>query len=389
MTRLFPRLTWIAIVVVLLAAVAGSTPWWPFWGNPASATVLEDACAAATLHQHLISTTEGTTTYGTTAHNWHRVTRYAPNGHHQTMSNTPGGVVQAEIIYLYGTSGTGGRSDSPPVAYLKEGSGPWITETAPGGPASGGGESGTQSSGNSPKSPVPGLSTFCGIPLSQFDSFEYVGEETLSGSTTKHFLAVRDPLGSEDEDSMKWDLWVNADGLVVQMKETVVSSGNSGVATTTFSNWGEANTITAPVQATPSPTVTPTPEATATLPPPTPEPTATPRPTNTPAPGAWLDPDPSTITLRGEWRVFRVRGSESVNLKINVLGPGRKGTVLHSDDRWPPPVEDPCRSASTATHSKDVGDSFRLVGCRSGKAVVQLLDTSNALIREYVIRVRR
>ena len=239
--------------------------------------------------------------------------------------------------------------------------------------------------------------SFCGFAPGELLDLRYVGRETVNGVDSRHYTAI------EESDGFTLDMWIGPNGLPVRYRSTTPTGGAGVIAD--YSNWGEPNVIAAPVAATPAapvpgatatPAPTNTPGPTSTLEPtaepaltPTPEPTATPRPTNTPAPGAWLSSDPPTITLRDRWQRFRVRGSESVNLKINVLAPGRKGTVLHSDDRWPPPVSDPCRSASTATHSKDVGDSFRLVGCRSGKAVVQLLDTSNTLIREYVIRVRR
>ena len=260
--------------------------------------------------------------------------------------------------------------------------------------------------------------SFCGFAPGELSGLRYVGKETVNGVSSRHYTAIK------ESDGFTLDMWIGPNGLPVRFRST--APGGAGGLVADFSGWDEPNIITAPAGVTPAapvpgatatPAPTNTPDPTSTLEPtaeptpapgptdapapaptaepaltPTPEPTATPRPTNTPAPGAWLSPDPSTITLRGEWRVFRVRGTGSVNLKINVLSPGRKGTVLHSDHRWPPPVSDPCNSpAPGATHSKDVGDSFRLVGCRSGKAVVQLLDptNSNAVLREYVVKVRR
>ena len=397
MNNLLTRRNALVLGVLVPAAILVGLMAWLFIprsdpAGPVSAQqAFEDACADATPVSHVDLTTEGTATYNSDPYTWRRVIRVAPNAEHH-LTTAPSSSEKAEMIIVESPS-DGTRSDGSGgsvALYTRSADdagvwGDWSIENANIPPSS-------TSTGRSSSGPEH----FCGMETSRFTSFEYVGTETVGSVDTKHFRASRTPAGAPSGDYQWVDYWIDLNGVPIKVTESYSVAGDQMETTTTYSGWGETNVIATPVtpvQANPTPTpevptATPAPTAEPALTP-TPEPTATPRPTNTPAPGAWLDPDPSTITLRGEWRVFRVRGTESINLKINVLGPGRKGTVLHSDDRWPPPVEDPCRSASTATHSKDVGDSFRLVGCRSGKAVVQLLDTSNALIREYVIRVRR
>ena len=128
---------------------------------------------------------------------------------------------------------------------------------------------------------------FCGMNVDEmFTDFEYLGEETIDGVTTKHFTGLN--TGEPETFTVRTDYWIGPNGLPVQQKvERVQDVQIEGVpvtrlvATTKVTGYGEENIITAPF--TPNPAPEPdTPPDTAT---PTPEP----EPTSTPIPVTWTD----------------------------------------------------------------------------------------------------
>ena len=206
-----------------------------------------------------------------------------------------------------------------------------------------------------------------------------------------------------------WVRWISAEGRPVQ--EEWLTPGS--VVRTTYSGWGEVNTIpSAPIQGTDETTTedpiiegtaTPTPENTPTA---TPEDTPTPCPANTPTPvptstsvpstaDAWLEPDTETITFDGQWRRFTIRGTglRDIYLAINVInypdGPSSTGAVELDSHSSLPSATDACRTTYYSGYSVSVGYTFSLVGCRAGTVIIRLEDPANdrALIREYTVTV--
>ena len=407
MTTIFAKhraVTFLSLAAIMVAV--GLIVWWRFPGSTLTAQErMEDVCASTTyplsfdLSDHTTMTEGGTTT---------TVGDYdiRNNGRDKHILMYTDGNPSHEAILIYPGGESAGRSAiTRQTGYIREFTGgewgDWEVNVGDSATATANGTSSARTDEN--------LESFCGLPLEipgHEVEFRHVGEETIDGTNTSHYFHSGSRIGHDGYTSTEY--WLDSNGLLKQTRWIVYHPASPGSPESkfenfrTFSEWGVTNVITPPVGVTlptpvppPTPTPTPVPEPTATPLPPTPEPTstpaptATPRPTSTSTPGAWLEPDPEAVTFRDQWQEFRVQGTQSINLKINVLGPGGKETVLHTIDRWPPSVDDPCRGAPSVTHSKNVGDSFRLVGCRSGKAVIQLLDTSNTLIQEYVVKVRR
>ena len=273
-------------------------------------------------------------------------------------------------------------------------------------------------------------STFCGTDVDeQFTSFRYIGEETIDGVETKHFVGIEDPLGDADADFIKHEFWISLVAFPVQYKVEHVMEleeywTDTLVAVITYSDFGEQNVINPPGQAavlvptpgstpaveptaeaTQEPTLEPTVEPTAeaiqepTLEPtaeatqePTQEPTAEP---TTPAIDVWLEPDPETITFDGHWRQFTVRGAglDRVHFSTNVInypdGPSSTGAVELSSRRSPPSASDACETTYFSGYAKNVGDTFHMVGCQAGTVILRLADPSDGytVLREYTVAV--
>ena len=270
--------------------------------------------------------------------------------------------------------------------------------------------------------PEAGVRVFCGRDLNRFTTFEYNGEERLDGILTRKFTGIMDSDGDPEQIGpfdAQWEWWIGPDGRQVKNKFTDLHTGTTVV--TVPSGWDEPNTVARPVAATPvsKPTpVTPEPtlEATETpAPTETPIPTATPIPTETPVPttppdptdpppaptdapepsGAWLEPDPETVTFDGQWRPFTIPGTglDEVRLSTNVRnsqeGSSSTGAVELSSRRSLPTPTDACQRTYSTGYAKNIGSAFHLVGCRAGTVIIRLADPNNdyAVLREYAITV--
>ena len=101
------------------------------------------------------------------------------------------------------------------------------------------------------------------------------------------------------------------------------------------------------------------------------------------------------ITFDGQWRQFTVRGTglDSVEFSTNVInypnGPSSTGAVELEVGNNPPPAGDACQTTYFSGYTKNVGDTFHLVGCRAGTVILRFEDPSNnyAIIREYTVTV--
>ena len=208
--------------------------------SPVSAQqAFEDACADATPVSHVDLTTEGIATYNSDPYTWRRVIRVAPNAEHH-LTTAPDSNEQAEMIIVE-SPGDGTRSDGgggSVTLYTRSADdagvwGNWSIENA-NIPASGTGRSSS------------GSEHFCGMETSRFTSFEYVGTETVDGMDTKHFRASRTPAGAPNGDYQWVDYWIDLNGVPIKVTESYSVAGDQMETTTTYSGWGETNTITVP-----------------------------------------------------------------------------------------------------------------------------------------------
>ena len=204
--------------------------------------------------------------------------------------------------------------------------------------------------------------SFCGYDVSIFETFLYDGVETVSGTSTKKFTAT---VGSTSlELATRLEFWIDADGKLIKKAQTLINKDVRWELT--YSGWGEANAIAAPVtsdatpggdapdsddspEPAPAPPDTPTPSPTST---PVPVPTDTPEPTVTPVPAtAWLEPDPETVTFDGSgWQTFTIHGTgvDRIDFSINAInypdGPSSTGAVARTRRSTPPAASDACRN---------------------------------------------
>ena len=91
---------------------------------------------------------------------------------------------------------------------------------------------------------------FCGEILSQFATFRYNGQEQINGIQTRKYtgtIEMPEPVWG----NYRFEYWVGPNGRIVRNDRTNLS--NNATVTATFSNWGEVNVVTAPVQETPTP----------------------------------------------------------------------------------------------------------------------------------------
>ena len=145
------------------------------------------------------------------------------------------------------------------------------------------------------------------------------------------------------------------------------ASNNSHIRTYTFRIGGTATATPTATPVTPTP-VTPTPI------PPTPTPTLNPAPLTPTATavqaGAWLDPDPESISLGSQWKKFTLR-TEHSEILVNVKK--RSGALNLETGSFLPPVSQACRStpAYSSSSMRD-GSTFSLVGCQVGTATIDL-----------------
>ena len=226
---------------------------------------------------------------------------------------------------------------------------------------------------------------FCGYDLSVFDEFLYNGVETVGGVSAKKFTGTMGT-GSGNLDT-RIEFWITADGTPVKKVQTLINSDVRWEIT--YSGWGESNAVAAPVVGSPAPTPgTPTAEPTSTA---TPEPTPTPEPAATPEPAdAWLEPDPESITVDGQWQVFTVRGTgvERIDLGVNVWL-GSTGAV-GSTGSSPPSVSEACERTRYTGYTLRDGWTVRLVGCQAGTVIIQVgqfVGGEYVMLRRYTVNV--
>ena len=167
-----------------------------------------------------------------------------------------------------------------------------------------------------------GVPFFCGHSVDLMHSITDGGQYTINGISTTKYTVVFKPAPDDPATSlydMTWEVFVSGDGKLV--REIQWHPYSDTKRRTTYSGWGEPNTVIepenavfedrdlrlsfpTPVGGTPAPTFTPTPSLTFTpTPTPSPSPTPTPAPTPTPVPS-----DGCTQSLggngsvSGEWR---------------------------------------------------------------------------------------
>ena len=407
------RIKALILLAAAIAVAAGILIW--LWARPVEVdamSALEDACAEPSPTVHFDLVEEAFFTAESSFIKERHRTSVGDTGAFQQSEwfNRQGESSQAEVIYLIPTPQSETRSDTAPppeslITYTRE------TEPPDG-------QWGEWESGEMPLGVGSPLNTarsdeepqqFCGIMVADFETFTFDGQETVNGIRTKKFTLglVR---GGE---TIEWVHWISLEGQRVQEERRRPGS----IMRSTYSGWGETNTIPgAPIgETTPVPTLTPEPTATPAptpavtavptntpTPTPTPGPTATPTPVSTPtlAPtgpptseptpvpaDAWLSPDPDGTTLDGRrWRHFKLKGTGLRRVIIEANAPGSTGSVAFSSRPLPPPAA-ACRTGYRA-ENKRVNSKFALIGCRAGTVTIELRDPAdNALLRSYTVTV--
>ena len=372
------RLTILASVLTLTGIVTGILVWQLFPQDTASAqAVLEDICEdldvtglerpaypaydvsewSTFTHQYDETVTTTTTTTET------QVTAYPYYGRHEREYDEDGALISEYFLVVRPDEETGntardteGDETYSLTQYRRstDDQGVWKDWNVQSEPIE---RSPAKASGAVTRD-APNL--FCGVNVDErFTSFTYIGEETIGGVDTKHFVGIEDPLGDTDPDFIKHEFWISLVAFPIQYKverfmEVEEYWTDRLVSVSTYSGYGQQNVVNPPGQAvvptqTPAPTPEPTPEPT---PLPTPEPTPEPtlEPTTTTATDAWLEPDPESITFDGQWRQFTIRGTglDDVRFSTNVInhpdGPNSTGAVELDSRSSLPSASDACRN---------------------------------------------
>ena len=106
------------------------------------------------------------------------------------------------------------------------------------------------------------------------------------------------------------------------------------------------------------------------------------------------DPNPEDSDLDRQWYEFTIggQGLTDVSLSTNVRrlnGLTSTGAVEMSSSSILPTVESACERTYSTSYSRQVGDSFSLVGCRAGTVIVTLSDPNDnyRLLATYSITV--
>ena len=95
---------------------------------------------------------------------------------------------------------------------------------------------------------VPG---FCGWQVEGFGTIKLVGEETLGGKKTSHYIATLYRDGSDSEEYGEWEWWIDDTGLLRKYKlGNYKPDGIYRIETVELSGFGEPNIIVAPVNGT-------------------------------------------------------------------------------------------------------------------------------------------
>ena len=402
--------------LALVMIAVGIIVWWRFpEGTLTAQERVEDVCASATYPESFDLFDRATFAFGedNTGVVEYNV-RFNGQAEHYVTS-LDGTFIQEAIFIFSSSASSSARSTGPATTgytrtYTDAAWDEWeVTNFQPKQipPAS--------SSGSSARNSDDAPDSFCGLVLEDPDSdieFRHVGEETIDGIATDHYFHSQ----SRKDSILVFtkEYWLDADGLLRQVRETIYAPPTSGDPGTnivhfkTYSGWGEENIITAPVQspdapAPEAPDATASPKPTSTLAPtptlvPTPTPTNTPEPTQTPVPAtAWLEPDPETITFDGSGcQTFTIHGTgiDRIDFSINAInypdGPSSTGAVARTRRSTPPAASDACRNTGYEGYSEDPGDTFSLVGCRAGTSIIQLGEFvygSYVLLRRYTVDV--
>ena len=224
----------------------------------------------------------------------------------------------------------------------------------------------SDSSASSVRSASAPANMFCGEDVdSEYESFSYAGQETVNGVLTKHFVGFVQQPTADDPGFEKWESWVPANGLTLQMRYEKFLSGMGNpdaahrlVKVTTLSNHGQPVSVTLPDGGTVS-SIAYTREQTAgtVVPGHTPTATAIPSPTATP------DPCAAAIavggSVQGRWSsgcdsehrsgryaryyIFSLAAEADVTITLESAtdpylflldGAGRSGSVLYENDDY-------------------------------------------------------
>ena len=253
-----------------LIMVAGTIVWWRFPTSSLTAQErMADICATGEYPESydlLDRTTYGPgSDSGVIEYN----VRVDDQGKHYLVSVDGALVQEGILIYADGTGGSGRsanpRSGGSATAYMRmfdDGEwGDWDVSTDGPGSASGTASSSTRmsSSASTGDTDTEEIESFCGLLLAVPGAeveFRYVGEETINGVATDHYYHRYSRIGEDHYDSTEF--WFDSNGLFRQVKQVSYNGPGTGDEVRishlkTYSGWGEANIITAPVRPTSTP----------------------------------------------------------------------------------------------------------------------------------------
>ena len=176
-------------------------------------------------------------------------------------------------------------------------------------------------------------SEFCGHPINDQTTVQHLGSETVNGtSVEKYSVNIESNNPSQDWANSYWTYWIDSSGRILKLKMSESPDYEYSVEML-YSDYGQANTITAPIAA---PTEEPTEEPTL-ITPPTPNVSPPPAPSNLNARAnnsgitlTWDAPDDDSVT---HYQILRRRPQLGENsFIVYVKNTGNTATTYIDSD---------------------------------------------------------
>ena len=417
MSEIRGKIPVLVVAAILLIGGAGAAWWW-LWPVVASTQIATDPCVLTahtfdydfTEEEYRIGEGWFLKTEGEHSANGEKATLFARTGDHRM-----------ERIRIYSTPQTIPRSDegNQPRASVRPSIAPlrfaeYSRVIVPGEGVS------EWRAWNETEDKIRNAEGFCFHAAGLYSSVQRTGTATINGISTTKYTGVPNVGDNPPQADFQYevDYYVDGQGRLVRFTHRFVNSG--WLLRNTYSNWGEANIITAPddaywgsgsVSMLPFPSDTggsnpsgvnpppanpdPGPGTTEPTTEPTAEPTEAPteEPTIEPEPiqSAWLEPDPSDMTIGDDWETFTLRGTGVERLQVqynyrNASGSTSSTGAVAMETSTAKSQDTACEISGFGGRDRSVGNTFHFIGCSDGVTIIRLL-YGQEVLRIYNVRV--